>query len=123
MSIINRQRKQAWVVSFQPRLGGIWRAFFICYNHSIMSKETAKLRREVEILKAQLAGKQKTQKPAQPKREINSKGKEEQKFEETVDSVYIQKDLKRSLFITAGILILITTLYFSQPYWDPLINL
>ena len=95
--------------------------FLTCYNKMAMSNtNTKKLRREVEILKAQLAGEQKPQERTQPKNEVKQPKKVKKTTEESFDDGYVQKDLKRSLIITAGVLILITALYLSQPYWSTL---
>ncbi|MFW6109850.1 MAG: hypothetical protein ACOC6Q_00240 [Patescibacteria group bacterium] len=79
-------------------------------------REIKRLRREVEVLRAQL----KTEQKGTSNGEGNRKTQPETttKKGNTKDYQYVKKDLKRSLLIATGIFAAILGLKFSQPYWS-----
>jgi len=79
-------------------------------------KQIAQLRREVEILKAQLSTSTPTPEPVVAKKEVTELSRRDQrdaaaaKDAVIIDPAYLKKDLRRSLILTTTILIILGVL-------------
>jgi len=79
-------------------------------------KEVARLRREVEILKAQMASGAPLPKEKAAIRQVEDgpRATVVREVAPTLNSTYLKKDLRRSLLLTFGALGILTTLYLLE---------
>ena len=88
-------------------------------------KEVARLRREVEVLRAQLAKEEKTE-PSPVRVEKNIEEPKEVKvatLKSHVSYDYVRQGLKKTATLTVFATAILIGLYFSQPYWPSVTSL
>jgi len=87
-------------------------------------KDLTRLRRENEILRAQLSQAKKWETPAPSSNKITQKESIEEEFIPVrSDTVYLKADLSRALLLTTSLIFLLSILYYTQPQWPEITNI
>ncbi|OGC50374.1 hypothetical protein A2716_04170 [candidate division WWE3 bacterium RIFCSPHIGHO2_01_FULL_40_23] len=85
-------------------------------------KNEAKLRRQIEILKAQVKSPQPTKIEVVKQAEFKTLKQETKKISYELNIPKIKNDLNKTLIFSIGALIILLALYFTEPKWINLIK-
>lgn len=86
-------------------------------------KQLAKLRRENEILRAQLSKTKQETIPEPLSKEVTQKEIPEEEFVSSTSTArHLKADLSKTFYLTAFLIFLLSILYYTQPQWPRVVN-